>query len=142
MAGMAKAMIIGNVGRDAELRYTPEGRPVTTFSVACSRVFTGRDGERREETQWFTVVTWGRLAETCSSYVSKGRKVFVEGRLQLREWTDREGQRRTAVEVVASDVQLLDSRPRTESGEGMPAKAEEPVVGPMDEGGDLDDVPF
>jgi len=108
MAGLCKAMIIGNLGRDPEMRYTPSGKPVTSFSVAVSRKFTAGDGDQREETQWFRVNAWNKLAETCNEFLSKGRKVFVEGRLQVRTWEGQDGQKRTSVEIVASDVLWLD----------------------------------
>ncbi len=123
MAGLCKAMIIGNLGRDPEMRYTPSGKPVTSFSVACNRVYTGPDGERKEETEWFRVSAWGKLGETCSQYLTKGRKVFVEGRLQTRSWVGQDGQKQFGLDITATDVQLLDSRPR---GEGTEMGGEEP----------------
>ena len=89
-----KAMVIGHLGADPEMRYTANGNAVTTFNVASSRQFSGPDGERREETEWFRVVTWNRLAETCSQYLTKGRLVYVEGRLQTRSWEGQDGQKR------------------------------------------------
>ncbi|MCY3919014.1 MAG: single-stranded DNA-binding protein [Chloroflexi bacterium] len=110
MASLNKVQIIGNLGRDPEMRYTANGRAVATMSVACSRRFTTQDGERREETEWVRVVAWARLAELASQYLAKGRSVYVEGRLQTREYEDREGQRRFMTEVVAQDIQFLDRR--------------------------------
>lgn len=117
MAGLCKAMIIGNLGRDPEMRYTPGGKPVTSFSVACNRVYTTMDGERKEETEWFRVTAWGKLGETCSQYLRKGSKVYVEGRLRTRTWEGQDGQKRTDVEIVASELQMLDSKPRGEAAD-------------------------
>ncbi len=108
--GLNKVMIIGHLGRDPEMRYTPSGRPVTTFSVAVSRSWNSSDGERRSETEWFKVVAWGNLAEICKKYLTKGQQVYIEGRLQTRRWEDKEGQRRTSVEVVANEMTMLGER--------------------------------
>lgn len=108
MAGLNKVMIIGNLGKDPEMRYTANGSAVTNFSVASSRNYTGPDGERKEETEWFDVVTWNKLAETCSQYLGKGRRVYVEGRLQTRSWEGQDGQRRYRTEVIANTVLFLD----------------------------------
>ncbi|MGQ9677548.1 MAG: single-stranded DNA-binding protein [Chloroflexota bacterium] len=109
-----KVMIIGNVGRLPEMRYTPNGNPVTTFTVATNRRWLTPEGEPREETEWFNVVTWNKLAETCNQLItSKGIKVYVEGRLQTRSWEGQDGQKRTRTEVVAGSVILLDSRQKT-----------------------------
>jgi len=108
--GLNKVMIIGNLGRDPEMRYTPSGRPVTSFSVATSRTWNSSDGERHTETEWFNVVAWGNLAEICKQYLSKGQRVYVEGRLQTRRWEGSEGARHIAVEIVANEMILLDER--------------------------------
>ena len=108
MAGLNKVMIIGNLGADPEMRYTANGNAVTTFRVACNRTYTAPDGERREETESFSVVTWDKLAETCSQYLQKGRRAYVEGRLQTRSWEGHDGQRRYRTEVIASTVLFLD----------------------------------
>ena len=90
MAGLNKVLIIGNLGKDTEMRFMADGTAMTKFSVAASRNYSGTDGERREETEWFIVVTWRKLAEECSQFLQKGKKVFVEGRLQTRSWDDPE----------------------------------------------------
>ena len=110
MRGLNKVMIIGRLGRDPEMRYTPSGRPVTTFSVATSRQWTTSEGERRIETEWFSVVAWGNLAEICKQYLSKGQMAYVEGRLQTRHWDDNEGVKHTSVEIVASEMIMLSER--------------------------------
>jgi single-strand DNA-binding protein len=108
--GLNKIMIIGRLGRDPEMRYTPSGRPVTTFSVATSRSWNTSDGERRTETEWFSVVAWGSLAEICNQYLVKGQQVYVEGRLQSRSWEDNDGRRHTSVEIVANEMIMLGDR--------------------------------
>ena len=116
-------MIIGHLGRDPEMRYTPSGRPVTTFSVATSRSWKTSDGEQHSETEWFNVVAWGSLAEICKQYLSKGRQVYIEGRLQTRRWEDDDGNKRTTTEVVAKEMVMLGDRQRDkdkESDEDMP----------------------
>ena len=111
MAGLNKVMVIGNLGADPEMRYTADGAAVTNFRIAASRNYTGADGERKEETEWFSVVTWRKLAELCNQYLQKGRRVYVEGRLRTRSWEGQDGQKRYTTEVIADDVQFLDSKP-------------------------------
>ena len=115
--GLNKVMIIGHLGRDPEMRYTPSGRPVTTFSVAVSRSWNSSDGERRSETEWFKIVAWGNLAEICKKYLTKGQQIYIEGRLQTRRWEDKDGQRRTSVEVVANEMTMLGDRREKGSGD-------------------------
>ena len=107
-------MIVGNVGRNPEMRYTPTGKPVTSFSVATSRSWTSSAGEPREETEWFNVVAWNQLAEICSQYLKKSQQVYVEGRLQTRKWQDSNNNRRTSIEIIASEVIMLDRRRNTD----------------------------
>ncbi len=108
--GLNKVMIIGNLGRDPEMRYTPSGKPVTSFSVAVSRSWLRPEGDRTETTDWFNVVAWGRLAEICSQYLTKGSLVYVEGRLETRSWEAENGQKHFRTEVVANDVNILERR--------------------------------
>ena len=108
--GLNKVMIIGNLGRDPEMRYTPSGKPVTTFSVATTRTWNTADGEKREETEWFNVVAWSSLAEICKQYLTKGQQVYIEGRLQTRHWDDQEGNKHTSVEIVANEMIILSER--------------------------------
>ena len=114
--GLNKVMIIGNVGRDPEMRYMPSGRPVTSFSVATTRSWKDSEGERREETEWFNVVAWGNLAEICKQHLSKGQSVYVEGRLQTRSWEDSEGKKRYRTELVAREMILLGERRAAPAG--------------------------
>jgi single-strand DNA-binding protein len=134
MAGLNKVMIIGNVGTDPEMRFTPNGNPVTSFRLATSRTYASTDGERRQETEWFTIVTWNRLAETCNQFLTKGQRAYVEGRLHTRSWEGQDGQKRVRVEVVANRVLFLDrggaAAPTEEAVEGT-----EPAV-------EADELPF
>lgn len=134
MAGLCKATIIGNLGGDPEMRYTPAGRAFTTFNVACNRTYTTPEGERKEETEWFRVTAWSRLAELCNQFLSKGRRVYIEGRLSSRSWEGADGQKRFSLEIAASEMVLLDSRPRMDAGEGH--------AGAGEEAHDLDSIPF
>ena len=128
VAGLNKIMVIGNLGTDPEMRYTPSGNPVTSFRLAASRTYTTADGERRDETEWFTVVTWQRLAELCNQFLSKGRRAYVEGRLRGRTWEGRDGQMRFVNEIVANQVLFLDQPA------DVPAAAADVESGPGAEG--------
>jgi single-strand DNA-binding protein len=108
--GLNKVLIIGRLGRDPEMRYTPSGRPVTTFSIATSRSWNTSDGNRRTETEWFNVVAWSSLAEICKQHLTKGRLVYIEGRLQTRQWEDQEGNKHSSTEIVANEMIILDDR--------------------------------
>ncbi len=133
---MNKMMVIGNLGRDPEMRYTPNGQAVTSFSVATNRKFTTSDGESREETEWFKVSAWGRLAETCNQFLTKGQKIYVEGRLRSRSYETRDGQTRFENEIVATDVRFLDrAGSRTEEFGGESDQTAEAGV-------EADDLPF
>jgi len=138
MAGLNKVMIIGNVGTDPEMRFTPNGNPVTSFRIATSRSYTTSDGERRQETEWFDVVTWNRLAETCNQFLSKGRRAYVEGRLRTRSWEGQDGQRRFRVEIVANRVLFLDRQPPA----ALPAEEAGEQVLPVGEEVQPEDIPF
>jgi len=108
MANLNKVMIIGNVGTDPEMRFTPNGSPVTSFRMATSRSYTSAEGERKQETEWFTVTAWNKLAESCNQFLTKGRRAYVEGRLRTRTWEGQDGQKRTRVEIMAERVLFLD----------------------------------
>ena len=112
-----KIMLIGNLGKDPELNVTPDGTPVTKFSLAVSR----KTSTGEKETEWFNIVAWRQLAEICERYLHKGSKVYIEGRLSQRKYTDREGAQRTAVEVIANDMQMLDSKPASSGSESYSA---------------------
>lgn len=123
--GLNKVMIIGRLGRDPEMRYTPSGRPVTTFNIATSRTWNTSDGERRTETEWFNIVAWGSLAEICKQYLTKGQQVYVEGRLQSRQWEDQEGVRHSSTEIVASEMIMLGDRRESNHQSELEAEDEE-----------------
>lgn len=107
MAGLSKVILVGNLGSDPEMRYTPSGKAVTSFRMATSRRYTTPAGENKEETDWFRVSVWGKQAEQCNQYLSKGRQVYVEGRLHARNWEGQDGQMRTSLEVTADRVLFL-----------------------------------
>ena len=132
--GLNKVMLIGNLGTDPEMRYTANGSAVTTFRIAVSRSYAGEEG-RREETEWFTIVTWNKLAELLGQHLQKGRKVYVEGRLTTRSWDGPDGQKRYRTEVIANQVLFLDRAQGAQYGDGGMG---------MPSGGDMypDDLPF
>jgi single-strand DNA-binding protein len=123
--GLNKVMIIGNLGREPEMRYTPSGRPVTTFSVATSRSWNTSEGEKHVETEWFNVVAWSNLAEICKQFLTKGQQVYIEGRLQTRHWDDQEGNKHTSVEIVANEMIILGERRDTGEAGAEPESTEE-----------------
>jgi single-strand DNA-binding protein len=142
MAGINKVILIGRLGSDPEVRYTPSGVAVANFNIATSEEWKDKDsGEKKERTEWHRIVAWRRLGEICGEYLSKGKQVYVEGRLQTRDWEDRDGNKRYTTEIIATDVQFLGTRDSSESArprgtssadfQGMPAQ------GPAD-----DDIPF
>jgi single-strand DNA-binding protein len=132
MASVNKIIVIGNVGNEPEMRFTPNGNPVTSFRVATSWRYTSQ-GERKEETEWFTVVAWNKLAEQCNQFLTKGRLVYVEGRLRSRSWEGKDGKTHFTNEIVAEKVTFLDRQ----------AAAAQPEEG-GEETGELspDDIPF
>lgn len=152
MAGtLNKVILIGRLGRDPELRYTPSGQAVANFSLATDESYTTKEGQRVERTEWHRIVVWGKQAEFCGNYLSKGRLVYVEGRLETRKWQDNQGQDRTTTEIRADRVLGLDSRPGGEGGSYAPAPdmgriqgSEEEDTGPVFPGkaSQMDDVPF
>jgi single-strand DNA-binding protein len=129
--GLNKVMIIGYLGRDPEMRYTPSGRPVTTFSVATTRVWNTADGEHRSETEWFNVVAWGNLAEICKQHLTKGQQVYIDGRLQTHRWDDSEGVKHCSVEIVANEMMILGERRETTSNQGTEEINPEEVASPF-----------
>lgn len=105
--GLNKVLLIGRLGQDPEMRYTPSGKPLTKFQIAVNRSWTSGENEKKTETEWFTVVSWGKLAEICNQYLTKGKQVYLEGRLHTRHWKDEEGANHSAVEVVAREMIML-----------------------------------
>ncbi len=138
--GLNKVMLIGHLGRDPEMRYTPSGRPVTTFSVATTRNWNTADGERRQQTEWFNIVAWGSLAEICKEFLIKGQQVYIEGRLQTRRWKAEDGSERHTTEIVAREMVMLGKRKQRANGEDDP---EEEDAFSLEEDNDSDDdFPF
>jgi single-strand DNA-binding protein len=136
MASLNKVMIIGNLGSEPEMRFTPNGNPVTSFSVATNRVYTTSDRERRTETEWFNVVTWNKLAEQCNQFLTKGRLVYVEGRLRTRSWEGQDGQKHYRTEVIANRITFLGSK------QSNPMIADERNEDSDSSDLDVDDLPF
>ena len=140
----SKVIIVGNVGKDPEMRYTPSGQAVTSFSVATNRQYTNNNGETIKETTWFRISAWGKQAETCNQYLKKGSKVLVEGRLTAdpatggpRIWKSQDGSPRASFEINAGTVRFLSSRSETESGSTSIGDNGAPYSEPSD-----DDIPF
>jgi len=127
---MNKIIVIGNLGQDPAMRYTPQGQPVVSFSVASNRKYTTQAGEQREETEWFACQAWGKLAETCNQYLTKGKQVYVEGRLKSRTYQTQAGETRHSNDINVTEVQFLGTAPQSQEG----GAASEPE--------DVDDLPF
>ena len=147
MASVNKIIIIGNLGSEPEMRFTPNGNPVTSFRVATNWRYTTAQGERKEETQWFTVVTWNRLAEQCNQFLTKGRLVYAEGRLRTRSWDGQDGQKHFLNEIIANKVTFLDKQavaPLPEEKAEAPLPEEKAEAAEAAEGAELEteDVPF
>jgi single-strand DNA-binding protein len=135
-----KVILVGNLGRDPELRYTPQGTPVCSFTMATNERRKDKTGEMQDQTTWFRVTLWGRQAETASQYLTKGRPVYIEGRLRIEEWTDRDGKPRHTLEVNATDMQFIGGGRAEEAPVSRPAAvepAQEQHADPSD-----DDIPF
>ena len=143
-----KAILVGNLGKDPELRYTASGQAVATFSLATTEKFKNKSGEQQERTEWHNIVAWGPLAEICGKYLNKGKQIYCEGRIQSRSYDDRDGNKRYITEIVISDMQMLGGRPGDEGGSrparaGAPTAAREPVSVPDDAPYNTDDeIPF
>ena len=147
MSGVNKAIVVGRLGRDPEVRYTPDGTAVANFSVATSEEWKDKNtGEKRERTEWHRIVAFRRLGEICGEYLSKGRQVYIEGRIQTRDWEDKDGNKRYTTEIVADKMQMLGSRDDFSSSRGDAAhggaRPQDSAPGPgYSDMGD-DDIPF
>lgn len=138
MAGVNKVILVGNLGADPEIRYTPSGTAVANFNIATSENWTNKEGQKETKTEWHKIVTFGKLAEICGEYLAKGKQVYVEGRIQTRQWDDRDGNKRYTTEIVANTMQMLGrpgEKPQ-DAPQGEPPQAGEPAPP------ELDDVPF
>jgi single-strand DNA-binding protein len=143
--GVNKVILVGNLGANPEMRYTQGGQPVANLRLATTERWTDKNGQKQEQTEWHRVVVFGKQAEICNQYLTKGRQIYVEGRIRTRQWQDQQGQKRYSTEVVAVTIQMLGSRaeggapPREESMGAMPP--DEPVASDFG-GGPDDDIPF
>jgi len=138
VASINKVILIGNLGGDPEVRYTPSGRPVANFNIATTENWTNKDGGKEERTEWHRIVAWGRLGEICGEYLHKGRSVYIEGKLQTRSWEDREGNKRYTTEILAQTMQMLGPAGKEGKATGREERypVEEPITVPED------DIPF
>jgi len=130
-----KAILIGNLGRDPEMRYTSNGTPVCNFSIATNEVYQDRSGQRQKRTEWHNIVVWSKLAEICNQYLTKGKQIYIEGRIQTREWDDRDGNKRRTTEIVANEMKML-SGPGDGFGDSSgsgPSPRKEPAGGETSE---------
>jgi single-strand DNA-binding protein len=139
--GLNKAILIGNLGKDPEVRYTPSGLGVANFNIATSESWTNKEGAKETRTEWHRIVAFGKLAEICGEYLSKGKQVYIEGRIQTRDWEDQNGVKRYTTEIVANQMLMLGSRDSgdTARNQGTPAKD---FQGPPGAGFEDDDIPF
>ena len=135
MASLNKVMIIGNLGSGPEMRFTPNGNPVTSFRIATNRIYTTSEGERKQETEWFTVVAWNKLAEQCNQFLTKGRLVYAEGRLRIRTWESQDGQKHYRTEIIANRITFLE---RQAAAPLPDERVEEAEVGGLEP----EDIPF
>ena len=145
MRGVNKVILIGNLGKDPEVRYTPSGQAVANFSLATTEVGSSKDGNKQEYTEWHRIVAWGRLAEICGEYLSKGKSVYIEGALRTRSWQDKEGSTRWTTEIIARTMQILSPSGEKQSQPQRPKQEEEfPSDFTFDEdaSGTDDDIPF
>ena len=151
MGSVNKVILVGNLGRDAELRYTPGGAAVATLNLATTEVFKDREGQKKEDTQWHRVILWGKTAETLQDYLTKGKQIYVEGKLQTRKWKDKDGNDKYTTEVRGDRVVLLSGGGRGDGmgrGEGGAGRSSAPAdeFGHAEPGGSVeltdDDIPF
>ena len=148
MSGVNKVILIGNLGGDPTVRFTPTGTAVANFNIATTERFTNKSGEKEERTEWHRIVAWGKLAEICQQYLKKGKQVYIEGRLQTRQWEDQQGQKRTSTEIVANNMQMLGragDAPVGDFGGGSQDYSSEPAPQTAPAGStaaDDDDLPF
>jgi single-strand DNA-binding protein len=139
MASVNKVILVGNLGRDPEIRYTQQGTAVANFSLATTDRFKNRSGEMQERTEWHRIVAWDKLAEICGQYLAKGRQVYIEGRLQTRDWEDKDGNKRSTTEIVAQTMQMLGRRDGPGGGGGGSTSSGSE---PMPAEGPEDEIPF
>jgi single-strand DNA-binding protein len=143
MSGVNKVILIGNLGSDPQIRYTPQGTAVANFSVATTERYTNKSGERESRTEWHRIVAWSKLAEICSEYLKKGKQVYIEGRIQTRQWDDKDGNKRSSTEIVATNMVMLGRAGDTGGDVAAPQEfpADEQATQEAPAGQD-DDLPF
>jgi single-strand DNA-binding protein len=141
-----KVILVGRLGKDPEVKYTPSGAPVAKFTMATDEVFKDRAGEQQRRTEWHTIVAWNKLAEICGQYLTKGKQVYVEGSIRSRQWEDQSGNKRTAYEIVAREMKMLGSKTDSDRSvpgrEPAPAEAEATSEAPATSEISDDDIPF
>lgn len=146
MSSLNKVMLIGRLGKDPEIRYTPDGSPVANFSLATSESYTDKNGTRQERTEWHNIVAWTKLADLSKRFLAKGRQVYIEGRIRTREWNDKDGIKRRTSEVIANQMVLLGSRSQESEGFGNSEPVQRGITEPETPSADLsitdDDIPF
>ena len=138
-----KVILIGRLGKDPEMRFTPNGKAVTNFTMATNEVWSDQNGEKQERTEWHRIVTWGKLAENCAKLLSKGKQVYIEGRLQTRQWDDKDGNKRYTTEIVANQMQILSAL--DPQGTRIGGASEDPGYGVSENAPaspEFDDIPF
>ncbi len=141
MRGVNKVILIGNLGRDPEIRYTTSGQAVANFTLATTEAYTNKEGERQESTEWHRIVAWGRLAEICGEYLTKGRTVYIEGAIRTRSWEDKEGKTRWTTEIIARNMQMLGSG--ADRSDTSSSRQQAPDDFELDESVESDeDIPF
>ena len=137
--GLNKVFLMGNLGKDPEVRHTAGGKAVVTFSLATAEQWKDQDGNKKERTEWHRIVAWGKLGEICGKYLAKGKQVYIEGRIQTREWEDSDGNKRTTVEIVANDMIMLGGK---QGGNTNTQQSFRPAQGQFDPPPPEDDIPF
>jgi single-strand DNA-binding protein len=142
MSGVNKVILVGNLGGDPEIRYTPNGTAVANFRIATTERFSNKNGEKESRTEWHRIVAWGRLAEICNEYLKKGKQVYVEGRIQTRQWEDKDGNKRSSTEIVANNMVMLGRAGDAGDVAAQEFQADEEATQEAPAGKQEDDLPF
>lgn len=142
MSGVNKVILVGNLGADPQIRYTPQGTAVANFSLATTERYTNKNGEKESRTEWHRIVAWGRLAEICNEYLKKGKQVYIEGRIQTRQWDDKDGNKKFTVEIVAQNMVMLGRAGDAPDVGAQSFQADEETTQETAAAGNEDDLPF
>jgi single-strand DNA-binding protein len=142
MSGVNKVILVGNLGADPQIRYTPQGTAVANFSLATTERFTNKNGERESRTEWHRIVAWGRLAEICNEYLKKGKQIYIEGRIQTRQWDDKDGNKKFTVEIIAQNMVMLGRAGDAGDVGAQEFQADEEATQETAAAGNEDDLPF